>query len=113
MKVAIPEWRGRVSPVFDVARNLLLVEVENGAEQARRNVDLIVKEPGARADFVARLGTDVLVCGAISWPLEMALAAAARLTATSSPPNETSEEEVGSGWSRRTIAGPSAAALGY
>jgi len=29
MKVAIPHWQGRISPVFDVAGALLLVDVAN------------------------------------------------------------------------------------
>jgi len=76
MKLAIPEWRGRVSPVFDVARNLLLVEVQDGSEQGRRRVHLAERETGPRANCVVGLGVDVLVCGAISWPLEMLLGAA-------------------------------------
>lgn len=76
MKVAIPEWRGRVSPVFDVARTLLLVEVKDGGERDRRELHVTAKEPKARADFVGGLGADVVICGAISWRLEMALSAA-------------------------------------
>lgn len=76
MKVAIPEWRGRVSPVFDVARNLILVEVGHGTELTRWNVRLAPEGPAARAECLARLGLDVLICGAISRPLEMTLSAA-------------------------------------
>jgi predicted Fe-Mo cluster-binding NifX family protein len=76
MKVAIPHWQGRVSPVFDVAGNVWLVDVADGAELARQNVSLTAAAPQARAKALAELGTDVLVCGAISWPLEMAIAAA-------------------------------------
>ena len=35
MKFAIPVWQGRISPVFDVAGQLLLVELANGREVAR------------------------------------------------------------------------------
>ena len=76
MKVAIPHWRGRVSPVFDVAGSVLLVDVDGGEERGRRDVQLEMEELPARAGILAELGADVLVCGAISWPLERALSAA-------------------------------------
>jgi len=76
MKVAIPHWQGRVSPVFDVAGNLLLVEVDQGTEQGRESARLDSNEPEARARRLAELGAEVLVCGAISWPLELAVTAA-------------------------------------
>jgi len=76
MKVAIPHWQGRVSPVFDVARNLLLVEVQNGGEVRREDTALPPTKPLARANQISQLGTNVLICGAISWPLEAALGSA-------------------------------------
>jgi predicted Fe-Mo cluster-binding NifX family protein len=76
MRVAIPHWQGRVSPVFDVAGNLLLVDVANGKEQARQNVAIGAEQPQARANLLAEHGVTVLICGAISWPLERALSAA-------------------------------------
>ena len=62
--------------MFDVAGKVLLVEVVNGREQARQEVALAVAEPQARANLLAELGTDVLICGAISWPLELAASVA-------------------------------------
>ena len=76
MKVAIPHWRGRVSPVFDVAGNVLVVEVDDGIEQARRDVLFDVEDPQGRAVRLTEAGANVLVCGAISRPLEMAVSAA-------------------------------------
>jgi len=76
MKVAIPCWQGRVSPVFDVAGSLLLVDVDQGHEQHRETARLDAIAPEARARQLADLGAGVLVCGAISWPLELAVAAA-------------------------------------
>ena len=76
MRVAIPHWQGRVSPVFDVAGNVLLVDVADGKEQARRNVAVEAEQPQTRASLLAGHGATVLICGAISWPLEMALASA-------------------------------------
>jgi len=75
MKVAIPHWQGRVSPVFDVAGNVLVVEIRDGVEQSRQDVALDAEDPQLRATRLAQTGTDILICGAISWPLEMALSA--------------------------------------
>ena len=76
MKIAIPNWQGRVSPVFDVAGNVLVVEVDGGVEQARKDMVFDVEGPGGRAARLAEAGANVLVCGAISRPFEMAVSAA-------------------------------------
>ena len=62
--------------MFDVARNVLVVEIDDGAERSRQDVAFDVDEPQARAAWLAKTGSDVLVCGAISWPLEMAVSMA-------------------------------------
>ena len=74
MKVAIPQWNGRVSPVFDVAGSLLLVEVADGEELRRQEGPLTATGPLSRARQVVQFGAEVLICGAISLPLEAALA---------------------------------------
>ena len=76
MKVVIPSWHGRVSPVFDVACNFLVVDIENGREVKRASKMLGCKDLLTRIKYVSQLGTDVLICGAISWPLEITLHAA-------------------------------------
>ncbi len=76
MKVAIPHWRGRVSPVFDVAGTVLVAEIDEGAAQARREVILDCEVPQDRAARLAETGVEVLICGAVCRPLEMALSAA-------------------------------------
>jgi len=76
MNVAIPHWQGRVSPVLDVAGSILLVGIDAGGVRSRQDVALLDEDPQTRAAFLAGIGTNVLICGAVSWPLEMALAAA-------------------------------------
>ncbi len=76
MKIAIPQWQGRVSPVFDVAGSLLVAEVSEGVEVSREQVVLTASDPQRRAEQVVQTGAQVLICGAISWPLESALTAA-------------------------------------
>lgn len=73
MKVAIPHWQGRVSPVFDVAGNLLLADIEDGKVLECHSTWLTTDDLQARANHLADLGVDLLICGAISWPLERAL----------------------------------------
>jgi len=69
MLLAIPILNGRVSPVFDTACRLLLIEVEQGSEQARRTVELADSLPMRRVERLRALGVEVLVCGGISRPL--------------------------------------------
>ncbi len=76
MKVGIPQWRDRVSPVFDVASSLLVVDLAKGRELRREQRALTAGDPIERARQVSQLGTNVLICGAVSWPLEIALSAA-------------------------------------
>lgn len=76
MRIAIADWQGRISPVFDAAGHLLLVDAEQGREQTRSEHRIDQADPLSRARQVAQLGVEVLICGAISWPLEMALSSA-------------------------------------
>ncbi len=73
MRIAIPYWQGRVSPVFDEASCLMLVEVLDGREVRRETRTLTHLDPLRRTREVSQMGTEVLICGAISRPLEMAL----------------------------------------
>lgn len=70
MRVALPVWRERISPVFDVAGRLLVVDFEQGAERHRSAICLEDDEPASRARKLAELGIEVLICGGISRPLE-------------------------------------------
>jgi predicted Fe-Mo cluster-binding NifX family protein len=76
VKVAIPTWSGRVSPVFDVAKRLLVVELKGDGEVSREEAPIEETQVGARARRVAQLGVNVLICGAISMPLEVTLVSA-------------------------------------
>ena len=76
MKVIIPYWQGRVSPVLDVAGRFLLVTLEHGQETTRDDVSLETTELLARARQISQLGAEAVICGAISRPLELALCSA-------------------------------------
>jgi predicted Fe-Mo cluster-binding NifX family protein len=73
MKVAMAYWRGRVSPVFDVADHLLLLDIQDGREIHREHLRLVSRGVFDRAKELVELGVDVLLCGAISLTLEKAL----------------------------------------
>jgi predicted Fe-Mo cluster-binding NifX family protein len=69
-RVAIPDWCGHVSPVFDVATRALVVDVEGGLETHRKVVLLAGFSPAGRVRQLEALGVDTLVCGAISRQVE-------------------------------------------
>jgi len=73
MKIAIPYWHGRVSPVFDASDAIVLIDIESGRERRRENFRLASHDPVRRAQEVAALGADVVLCGAVSRTLESAL----------------------------------------
>ena len=76
MRIAIPTWCERVSPVFDVAKHLLLIDVDGGKEVNRYEAPIEDGRPWARAKHLAELGVNTLICGAISRPLEDMLTSA-------------------------------------
>ncbi len=76
MKIALPTWDGNVSPVLDVARELLVVECNPKGESFRRAIVLAELDICRRADMIRGLELDTLICGALSRPLEMLLSAA-------------------------------------
>jgi len=68
-KIAIPTWNGRVSPVFDTASRLLVVEVEEEGECSRFETDITDNFLPSKTIRLTGLGIDTLICGAISRPL--------------------------------------------
>ncbi len=72
VKLALPVWNGRVSPVFDVAETVLLVDVL-GSEPAWSEEHSF--QGFDRVTSLVELGGDVLLCGAISVELEERLLA--------------------------------------
>jgi len=68
-KIAIPTWNGRVSPVFDTASRLLVVEVGKEGECSRFETDISEHFLPSKSIRLTGLGIDTLICGAISRPL--------------------------------------------
>jgi len=75
MRVAVPVWQSRVSPVFDTARRLLIVDVENGREVHREEAPILGLSLADRVNRLVEFDVDVLLCGAISRPLAGMIAA--------------------------------------
>jgi predicted Fe-Mo cluster-binding NifX family protein len=73
MRIAIPLWQGRVSPVFDEANRILLVEILERQERHRQEETLTARNPFERAQLLPKLGVDLLICGMISQTQQTAL----------------------------------------
>ncbi len=69
MKVALAVWDGRISPVFDVSRRILVLEIDGGIVTLRREETFEENDPYRRAARLAEWNVQELVCGAISRPL--------------------------------------------
>ncbi len=66
MKLALTVWGNRISPVFDSARTLMVVELRDGLVQSRRLEPCRLEPPFFRASWFTSLGVDELICGAIT-----------------------------------------------
>ena len=70
MKVALPIWGQRLSPVLDFAHRLLVVETKNGAVTQRWYHLMNPQRPTfSQAALLSGLGVSVLICGSISLDL--------------------------------------------
>jgi predicted Fe-Mo cluster-binding NifX family protein len=65
MKIVIPVFENRVSPVFDWCSNLLLVENQSGREVGRSEVAAADNDSLRQADQMVELGASMVVCGGI------------------------------------------------
>ncbi|MBW2056480.1 MAG: NifB/NifX family molybdenum-iron cluster-binding protein [Deltaproteobacteria bacterium] len=67
MKIAIPEYEGRVSPVFDACQKVLVFETDGGGvATAVGSEDWSYLPPAVRANRLREAGIEVLLCGGIS-----------------------------------------------
>ena len=69
MRIGIPIWGSRISPLFDTARTLLLAEVADNRDVGRTKQGLEQVAAPQRAMALANWSVGVLLCGAISRPL--------------------------------------------
>ncbi len=66
MKAAVPVWENRISPVLDVARRLLLLEIVGRKVIDKKEEPLPGTLVYAQAIKIIEVMPDLLVCGAVS-----------------------------------------------
>jgi predicted Fe-Mo cluster-binding NifX family protein len=76
IRIAIPTFQGRISPVFDSCTRVLLVDVENGREVDRKEIYLNALSLTERVTILRKSRVAAVVCGGISGLLETMLAGA-------------------------------------
>ena len=69
MKTAFAYWDNRIAPVFDIARQIHVVETESGRIVAETKEVMANDLPVKKVFRIVELGISTLVCGAISRPL--------------------------------------------
>ncbi len=75
MKVAIPIWDGRISPLMDTACSLLIADIDEGQVVSKETVGIPRMDIPNQVSFFTDHHIDILICGAISHQLERMLAA--------------------------------------
>ena len=109
MKLALATWNGRISPVFDVARQVLMLDVEGDRVVTRHEESLPGTDTNAQANRITALAPDTLICGAISQPMAGLLAATHIRVISFTAGNV---EEVLAAWLARTLPNPALAMPG-
>ena len=76
MRVGIPIWGDKISPVLDTATRILVLEVENYRESSRFEIYLDEQDLSRKCYRIRGLSIDIMICGAISRPFSSLLKAA-------------------------------------
>ena len=66
MRIAIPIWEDKISPVLDTASRLLIVEIEDQEVASRFEIYLDEQDLSRRCFRIRGMEVDTLICGAIS-----------------------------------------------
>ena len=64
MKIAMPVWENKISPVLDTASRLLVLEMKEGGAISRYEIFLDERDLSKRCLRIMGLGVDTLICGA-------------------------------------------------
>jgi predicted Fe-Mo cluster-binding NifX family protein len=75
VKAAFASWNDRIAPVFDVAQWIQLVETEDGQIINQNRASVAGETPNHKASRLAELEVGILVCGAISRPMQAVIGA--------------------------------------
>ena len=68
MRIAVPIWEDKVSPVLDTASRLLIVDIKDHKTDASFETYLEDQDFPQRCLRIQGMGVDVLICGAVSRP---------------------------------------------
>jgi predicted Fe-Mo cluster-binding NifX family protein len=66
MRTAVTIWKDRVSPVFDVSRKILVLDIEDATVTASRIESFSGDDPHYKLARLRELCVQTLICGAIS-----------------------------------------------
>jgi len=69
MKIALASWKGRIAPVFDVSRTILVMETDHKHILSQKEEILPQDDLFARVEQLVQFDIDTLICGAVSRPL--------------------------------------------
>jgi predicted Fe-Mo cluster-binding NifX family protein len=75
MKLALSVFKDCISTVFDAADQLVILETDGANGNKRTMVRISTTDPANRATQIKDKGIDVLICGAISRPLQASIVA--------------------------------------
>jgi len=70
-RVAVAVWGGRISPLFDVSRRAVVLDLEGGRVVGRWDLDLPEGTGEASLSVLRRQGVSTLLCGAVSEELAL------------------------------------------
>lgn len=73
MKLAVPIWQERISPVFDVAQQIVVIDLLDRREIGREDRTLTALSAEERALELKELGVEMLLCAGVSQGLEALL----------------------------------------
>jgi predicted Fe-Mo cluster-binding NifX family protein len=76
IRIGIPVFHHRVSPVLDTCTRLLIIDFEGQTEVDRREVVFDVYAPSERMEMVKKLNPDAIICCAVSDVFDRMLQAA-------------------------------------
>ncbi len=66
MKLGLTIWNNRISPVYDSAESILVVEVKETGTEHRQVVHIPLSDVSGKAGLLEGYGIQTLICGAIS-----------------------------------------------
>lgn len=66
MRIAITVWNNRISPVFDVAQQLLFVDIVDDGEGTRSLLSLAGMSPQQKVEAIKLNRIEMVLCGAVS-----------------------------------------------